>query len=655
MTTLLQGDELVDVTTDKVQMTVTSSRMVAGRFRVLREGEDVERLEPYEDIRRQIGAGSLRLRRKGQPKVSAAKQDDPSLDASLARAMWVIREMRVYARAQHVSMRAAYAHAREKHAKEGLTWAFPGLSTVYRYLECDRRGLPALAGNANKGNRTRRRSPEVEELVCDIADTELLKTESRWSIKAVAKTSTILAQTRGLLEAAENLSTKYVRRIIAENLSVDIEYDRLDPRTRSAAKAIASNRMRVNGLFERVEQDAIHLPWRVRTTFGISSDVWLVHAIDCDSGMPVGWKLVIGAPRESDGLACVESILFSKKDKFKALGLEIEIDLYGTPRLLVFDNGPEAKGARMKRLSRLSIDTLYLKSRHPQHKPFIERLNRSLKEALETLHGTTRFDGVDGKRDPELLGDGEMDLEELERWIVRWYYEKWANTQLKRLRRTMFTDDRKLGNTPAERVCNRVNRDGYPLPLPPNPEDWKLARFDRDTRILSRKTGISFLDYQFRGPNLDVLIKAVGESSVSILVDPDDWRYVYVELGDDLVQLVNVDTDEFSPAMSFQEAKAQENDAKPSGAPHPKAAQFDKDLSDRSMSTGAKHSGRSKKETSKQTTAKAKQKAAHDRARELPPQTVKDKAPSNNSSPAVVLENDDSELQLTNRHTGEAA
>jgi putative transposase len=655
MTTLLKGDELVDANTDEVRMTVTSRGLVRGRVRVLREGEDVERLEPYEAIRKQINDQVLRLRRKGQPNVSAAKQNDPSLDTALARAMWVIREMRSYARTQRVSTSAAYEHAREKHAKEGLTWTFPGLSTVYPYLACDRRGLPALAGDANKGNRTRRRSPEVEELVCDIADTELLETESRWSIKAVARTATTFAKERGLLDAADSLSTKYVRRIIAENLSVDIDYDRLDPRTRTAAKSIASNRMRVTGLFERVEQDAIHLPWRVRTEFGFSSDVWLVHAIDCEAGMPVGWKLVIGAPRESDGLACVECILFSKRDKFKALGLEIDIDLYGTPRLLVFDNGPEAKGVRMKRLTRVLIDTLYLKSRHPQGKPFIERLNRSLKEALETLPGTTRFDGVDGSRDPEVLGDVDMDIKELERWIVRWYYEKWANTQLKRLRRTMFTDDRKLGNTPAERVYNRVTRDGYPLPLPPSPDDWKLTRFDHERRTLSRKTGISFLDYQFRGPNLKRLITALGESSVDILVDPDDWRLVYVQLGEELVELVNDATDEFSPALSFQEAKAQENEAKTSGAPHPKVAQFDKELSERSMSTGAKSGRQGKRETSKSTTTKAKEKAANDRAKKAPPVPTVRNHPEKNEGTAIVLQEDGSELQLTNRHTGEAA
>jgi hypothetical protein len=39
---------------------------------------------------------------------------------------------------------------------------------------------------------------------------------------------------------------------------------------------------------------------------------------------------------------------------------------------------------------------MHCKSRHAHGKPFIERLNRSLKEALETLPGCTRLDAVDG-------------------------------------------------------------------------------------------------------------------------------------------------------------------------------------------------------------------------------------------------------------------
>jgi putative transposase len=201
---------------------------------------------------------------------------------------------------------------------------------------------------------------------------------------------------------------------------------------------------------------------------------------------------------------------------------------------------------------------------------------------------------------------------------------------------------------------NRVERDGYPLPLPPTPDDWLLTRFDRDTRTLSRKTGISYLDYQFKGPGLERLILAFGENQVEILVDPDDWRFVYVALGDELVQLVNDATDEFTAALSFQEAKAMENEAKTSGPPHPKAAQFDKDKYDRSRNTGCKATATSKKAVSQSTTAKAKQMKAIDRAHKPAPAAAKSTNPPADANCTLVLEEGDDELQMTNRRTGEA-
>ena len=48
-------------------------------------------------------------------------------------------------------------------------------------------------------------------------------------------------------------------------LTVDPEIERMDPRLVSAARSIARNRIVVTLPFERVEQDALHLPFVVKT------------------------------------------------------------------------------------------------------------------------------------------------------------------------------------------------------------------------------------------------------------------------------------------------------------------------------------------------------------------------------------------------------
>jgi hypothetical protein len=149
----------------------------------------------------------------------------------------------------------------------------------------------------------------------------------------------------------------------------------------------------------------------------------------------------------------------------RELGIENGPDLYGAPVTINFDNGAEAKGLRMGRLTQIGTAPVYLKSRNPQKKPYIERLNRSVKEALQTLQGSTRFDDEDGMRDPELLGDLPMPLAEFKRWLARFYFEEWVDKPLERFVSSVFVDDRALGNSPRERFENMAYRDGYVYPL----------------------------------------------------------------------------------------------------------------------------------------------------------------------------------------------
>jgi putative transposase len=246
------------------------------------------------------------------------------------------------------------------------------------------------------------------------------------------------ARAGGLITTNRPISQKFVLNVIVTDLSIDPDIERMDPKLVAALKSKAPNRIVTSFPFERIEQDAVHLPFFVETPHGPVSNIYLIHAIDCCTGMPVGWHMKIGQPSESDGLRCVESILFPKQEKFKSLGLEYDFDIYGTPHKLIFDNGPETKGERMRKLTKLGIDVMHCKARHAQGKPFIERLNRSLKEGLQTLRGCTRFNGKDGMRDPIELGDKLMTFQEIEIEIVRWYYETWGTTVLKRHLRTEF-------------------------------------------------------------------------------------------------------------------------------------------------------------------------------------------------------------------------
>lgn len=93
------------------------------------------------------------------------------------------------------------------------------------------------------------------------------------------------------------LSREYVQKVIREGLTTDVLGARMPGEQRIAARAIAKERIRVGAPLQKVEQDALHLPFVVQTPHGISREVYLVHALDCAHSIPLGWKIVIGYPR----------------------------------------------------------------------------------------------------------------------------------------------------------------------------------------------------------------------------------------------------------------------------------------------------------------------------------------------------------------------
>lgn len=619
---LLKGDELFDNRLGVVTHVVLDTQLIKGCIKALDCEKKSDVYLDYEDLRNSIAAGAITPKRKGAPKVTTYQNlSDKELE-DLAFATNITRRILEYVKTMGVSRHMAYqAIKREYEANPDSDKPFPSDVRIYRYLGRHDNGLPLLFDNSNRGNFVPRRSESVRAFIEDAAERFLLQPQSRWTMTNFAKWVNQALRDEQLIDRSDTVSQDYIRKVV-RSITTDPETERMDPRLVAAAKSTASEVIRVETPLMRVEQDALHLPWRINTPDGLSNSIYLVHAIDCCTGMPVGWHLVVGSPSVSDSLKCVESVLFSKKERFKALDLDYELDCFGTPSLLVFDNGPETKGERMQKLTALGIDPKHCKSRHAHGKPFIERLNRSLKSALETLPGCTRFDGVDGQRKPEELKELPMELHELERWIVRWYHEEWANTELRRHLQSVFIDPVHLGNTPAQRWKTITQDQGHPLPLPPSISRWRMAIYEHDRRTLSRKTGITYEGFNFRGPNMSYLITKYGETTLDILVDPDDFRHIYVCDGPDgqLLELVNTSVDAATPAYSFTQAKEMMRGA---AGRTPDAVEqsegFRRDLYKRSTETAK--SGKSTKkwpEQSRATTQRSKETSAVMRAIEKP-------------------------------------
>lgn len=667
--TLLLHDRLAPPGNHEAYLEVLDPKPRGGCVKVFDANRREDRYIEVAAVLGDLHSGKLTVLRTGKPRFSlAAQPDDEALHERTRFLSNVMRRITAIQKQRGLSFRQAYALAKEAYNQEATPQSplFPPQSTMYRYRKCDMAGLPLLRGDKNKGNRTPRYPAEVINTICTAAEQHFLVPMSRWSLARL--TDYVDHAVRGTCLPATHppISSRFVRRTIERFVTTDTERDRMLPSDVGAAKSLAKRRIRAELPFERVEQDALHLPFVVQTPGGVSSTIYLVHAIDCCTSYPLGWRLVVGAPVDADTLACAEMYMSAMKVKrFEELAIDHAMNVCGTPGQLIFDNGAEAKGSRIQNLEKLGTDVKHCKSRNPQEKPFIERSNRSLKNGMEGLPGCTRVDGEDGKRDPIALGDELMTLDALERWIVRWYYEKWVHTPLERLQWDVVLTDSVTGDTPAER-WKHFESSCFAISLPPSRSEWLATLYEHTERRLSRKTGITIEGLHYKGNDIPALLEKYGEQKfLRVLFNPDDFRHVYIYEGDDL-PVVTLSFEHLrpeTPAWSFTEAKERFKKHKASFKQAPQAEKFDQDMRDKVVADSHASRGKksSKRERNRETARRAKEAQAIERASRQPvphpppagkPLATKDMVPAALPPMAAMLD-DVSPLPLLDRSSGD--
>jgi putative transposase len=608
----LKGAYLRCVSGEREDLLVPKGELVADCLEVFGLDSKQPQYPKWDVLRLEVSDGTYRVERKGARTVAEllrqTDERDDAVDAAKKIAKLVIGEMK----AQKSTINAVY-HTLKRDGKLSESRA-----TIYRWVDAVRSGRPLLHHQA-KGNRNLRYSANLIEMIKTEAETHFLQPKSSYTLAKFVDHVNAEAHKLEYLPAEKKLTRDMVWKTILE-VHRDPEAARMDPKEAVAGKSVARYTIRVSAPLERVEQDAVHLPFVVKTPWGISRDVWLVHAIDCFLSYPMGWVIVVGSVSASNALSCLERVMFSKKQLFERFGVQEAFDLFGTPSLVIFDNGPENKGGRLPRVVSLEIDTLHCRSHGAHGKPFIERMNRSLKEYLEGLDGCTRFDGEDGARDPEAEGDVLPTLHQLETDITGFFYKHWINKKLDRLTSMVFLDEFR-GNTPAEVVRRYVEEEENALPMSPNIDEWRAVRYEQATLKLSPKTGITISPFEYRGPNLRRLIELLGASPVDVLWDPDDFRYVWVPIqhanGPEHVRLENKDIGPNTPAYTHAQAKQLWDKAASTENPGETIKEaFASGMRARRAADSAARatSGRSKRATSSATTAAAREHDAVERS-----------------------------------------
>lgn len=603
---LKKGDALLDVAAN-AQYYVMNSMLVDGCISLLDRESHEQKFWPLSEVYERIAKQSIKVLRQDAPKVPLYEQQSPQLLARLKCASQAVRQVIETATALGVSFDKAFRIVRSEHKGE----SFPTRSCIYRYRDRFLSGVPVFKGDQNKGRKSYY-CPEVENLIDEHAEI-LCSQKSRWQMPEFVRLINDEAKTKGYITPTQSISQRYVSNALQKLGYIDIGSYRMARKDVTAARSIGAQRIQTSYPLERVEIDGLHLPFVVQTEHGVSSNVWCVHAIDVHTGMVLGWKIVVGNPSEDDGLDCIRSMLFPKKEAFQRLELSYDFDVFGRPSLIVLDNGAETKGERLDKLTTLAIDTEHCPARHPHKKPHIERLNKSLKEGIQTLPGCTRMDGVDGRRDPGKEGDKLLRLHELEQFVVRWYYEQWATTSLER---HMYADAR-CGVTAKARWSYFTQEHGNALPIPVTEDEWRKVTMVRTERKLSSKTGITYEGMNYKGEHLPYLVQRFYEKRLTIYSDPRDYRVIYVDDDIQLIELVEEFVRPDSPAYTLAQEKERRS-ALSQQNKRTEATQFQRDVWGKAVEAKSQKPRRKSTERNRATAEKHQQSQAIKRAIDTP-------------------------------------
>ncbi len=619
---LMKGDRLESPREPTSGWLVYNPELVLGQVELVSLKEKKKQLVDYRMINQQLISGELIQVREGTPAIAVARQGDKKLEENISNKKKVLLEVRDMSDRMSISLHQSYQRVREDALKKGEM--LMSSATFYRLAARQRNDMPLFSGDANKGNRLPRFFRSVDETIVRLANELYLKPKSSYTLPALVdvindEIPTCKGEADEIhVKSRPQVTQKYVDKVIRTRITPNPSAFRLPVDEVPGKTAIAAGRIIVKKMLERVEQDAVHLPMVIKTPDGGTfSNVWLVHSIDCSSGIPTGWHFVMGYPRDSDGLKCIERTCFPKTDELRKHGVDCTLDLFGAPNLIVFDNGPEAGGERIKQLSSIGIDTLHLKSRHPQDKPFIERLNLSLKKSLTTAAGSTRFDGTDGERDPVKELDPLMTFEELQTRIIRCYFESHIHTPLERHEWSDFHNMAVIGGTPAKRL-EYAESHGESRSLSPTLTRWREATHLHESAKLNSKSGIPYDGFRYKGEKLIYLIHKYGETKVKFLVNPDDYREIFVHDGEGLplVSLVEMHVETTTPAYSFAQMTQFNIERKAGREEHPTKTAFDKEMRAKDKAAASKRPRAAEK--NKATSEKAKEADAVHRAAKRP-------------------------------------
>ncbi len=396
-----------------------------------------------------------------------------------------------------------------------------------RYQAADGDPIVLKLNYGKSGNRTPRLDPEIVELIDQYAVEHSSQTKPNPALiykDLLAELDGINSErkARGESELAAP-SKRALQRAIAK---LDPFLDYVGRNGEAAAKKKfypVQGGVRARLPFERIEMDEwlVSLQtllvkakmWRTLTKEqrrkARRTRVWVSAAIDAATRCIIALRILKTAPNHESALATLRMAISNKRAIAEAAGCKSSWDMEGTPRLVCVDTGASWYSDEFRMAcADLGIEVMYPPAGMPQFRARIERVFGTIHTQLIARFDGRTFANILIKGEYDAAAHAIMDVEQLERLMIRYIVDVYHNTEHNGLG----------GETPGN-AWKRLRADWGVRPAPDADELRHI--FGTPVERLIHNEGIHSLGSFYRSPELHALRRSMGDKQKRVMIRVD--------------------------------------------------------------------------------------------------------------------------------------
>jgi len=242
---------------------------------------------------------------------------------------------------------------------------------------------------------------------------------------------------------------------------------------------------------------------------------WLTLAIDVATRVVAGFYVSLEAPSSTSVALCLAQAVLPKEPWLRARDLNCPWPVWGLPKAVHADNGPDFTASALRRgCDEHGIKLILRPIATPHYGGHIERLIGTVMGRVHLLPGTTGSNPQDKGAYPA-EAESVLTMAELERWLALEICEQYHRRLHRGLRRSPLTAWQEA-----------LGKAGGGLgALPDQPDQFALSFLPFETRNL-RRDGLHLFHIRYWDPLLPSII-ALGEPLL-VRYDPRNLSKVYV-------------------------------------------------------------------------------------------------------------------------------